>query len=109
MLQLRFGVQVEDLEDVSSWFIWSFQGNNVISSVHNCTINLASWSSHNVHFICEFDDTNLRSTRGILISDTYILFGLKTCDSELKEARIDSKTAKVSKLSMSEWIRCLHF
>lgn len=90
MLKFAFWVQVENLEDVASRFIRSLKWNDVLVNMHDGAINLASWSSDNVHFVGQFNDANLRSSLSILISNTDIFFWLESSYTKLKAARIDS-------------------
>lgn len=108
VLEFGFGVQVEDLENVTRRLVRGLQRNNVLADVHDGTINFVARSAHDVHLVGELDDADLGDTLSILISNSHVLFWLNVGDWEFEEAGVNPQGAEVDELSMFEWI-CLHF
>ena len=71
-------------------FIRGFQGNNVLLCVHNGSIDFASWSFYDIHFIEELYNADLRDIVSVNISDTDVFFWLKVSHIEFEEFRINA-------------------
>lgn len=51
VLKFGFLIEIENLENVSFSLIWCFQSDDVVLNVHDGTIDFASWSLDDIHFI----------------------------------------------------------
>lgn len=107
MFEFGLGGQVEDLEDVTSWFIGGFEWDDVVVDVHDGSVDFAAWSSHNIHFVGQFNDADLGGSLSVLVPHAHVFLGLQTGYSELEEVWVDTQVTQVCELSVPEWI-CLH-